>query len=77
MRRTSDGLTSTVRAEPGPGSESQRIHRPGGLRPDTDPEVVLPILVGSTFARHLAGLPEDEAWLASMIDTVWAGIGAR
>ena len=49
----------------------------GELRPDIDPEVVLPILVGSTFARHLAGLPEDEAWLTSMVDTVWAGIAAR
>jgi AcrR family transcriptional regulator len=49
----------------------------GELRPDIEPEVVLPILVGSIFARHIAGFPEDEAWLASMIDTVWKGIGAR
>ena len=49
----------------------------GELRPDIDPEAVLPILVGSTFARHLAGLSEDEAWLNSMVDTVWAGIAAR
>ena len=48
----------------------------GELRPDIDPEVVLPILIGSTFARHLAGLSEDEAWLNSMIDTVWSGIAA-
>jgi AcrR family transcriptional regulator len=48
----------------------------GELRPDIEPEVVLPILVGSTFARHIAGFPEDEAWLASMIDTVWKGIAA-
>jgi AcrR family transcriptional regulator len=48
----------------------------GELRPDIDPEVVLPILVGSTFARHIAGLPEDEAWLASMLDTVWNGIAS-
>jgi AcrR family transcriptional regulator len=49
----------------------------GELRPDINPEVVLPTLVGSTFARHIAGFSEDEAWLASMIDTVWEGIGAR
>ena len=48
----------------------------GELRPDIEPEVVLPILVGSTFARHIAGLPEDEAWLNSMVDTVWAGIAS-
>jgi AcrR family transcriptional regulator len=48
----------------------------GELRPDIEAEVVLPILVGSTFARHIAGFPEDEAWLASMIDTVWKGIAA-
>jgi len=49
----------------------------GELRPDIDPEVVLPILVGSTFARHIAGFPEDDAWLTSMIDTVWSGIAAE
>jgi len=48
----------------------------GELRPDIEPEVVLPILVGSTFARHIAGLPEDEAWLGTMVDTVWRGIAA-
>lgn len=49
----------------------------GELRPDVVPEVVLPIVVGSTVARHLAGLPEDDAWLESMVDTVWRGIAAR
>lgn len=48
----------------------------GELRPDVVPEVVLPIVVGSTVARHLAGLPEDDAWLESMVDTVWRGIAA-
>ena len=49
----------------------------GELRPDIEPEVVLPILVGSTFARHIAGLPEDDAWLNAMVDAVWKGIAAR
>jgi AcrR family transcriptional regulator len=49
----------------------------GELRPDVQPEVVLPLLVGSNFARHLAGFPEDDAWLAAMVDTIWEGISAR
>lgn len=49
----------------------------GELRPDIEPEVILPIVVGSTVARHLAGLPEDDAWLESMVDAVWRGIAAR
>lgn len=49
----------------------------GELRPDIEPEVVLPMLVASTFARHLAGLPGDEAWLATMVDTVWRGSRPR
>jgi AcrR family transcriptional regulator len=48
----------------------------GELRPDIEPEVVLPILIGSTFARHLTGFPEDTTWLTSMVDTVWKGIAA-
>lgn len=48
----------------------------GELRPDVVPEIVLPIVVGSTVARHLAGMPEDDAWLESMVDTVWRGIAA-
>ena len=48
----------------------------GELRPDIEPEVVLPILIGSTFARHLTGFAEDATWLTSMIDTVWQGIAA-
>ena len=48
----------------------------GELRPDIEPEVVLPILIGSTFARHLTGFAEDATWLTSMVDTVWQGIAA-
>lgn len=48
----------------------------GELRSDLDPAVVLPMMIGSTFARHLAGLPEDDEWLNVMVDAMWSGIAA-
>ncbi len=48
----------------------------GELRPDLDPTVVLPMMVGSTLARHLAGLPADDEWLNAMVDAMWSGIAA-
>jgi hypothetical protein len=49
----------------------------GELRSDVRLDVALPMLIGATFARHLAGLPEDEAWLEWLFDTLWEGIAAE
>ena len=48
----------------------------GELRSDIDPAVVLPMMVGSTLARHLAGMSVDDEWLNAMVDAMWSGVAA-
>jgi AcrR family transcriptional regulator len=49
----------------------------GTLRPDFPVEVAIQMAGGAVFARHVAGQPEDEAWMRVVIDTLWTGIEAR
>ena len=47
----------------------------GELR-DVEPVVVVQMIVGAFFAGHLAGLPQDEAWLDDVFETLWRGVEA-
>lgn len=49
----------------------------GRLRADISIYVVAQLFAGAIFARHISGLPEDEEWLQSVVETVWDGIAAR
>jgi len=46
----------------------------GELRADIDPERVTSMVVGVFYADHLAGLPLDADWAASVVDDVLAGL---
>ena len=46
----------------------------GQIRADVSPDVVLELIVGAIFARHMIGKPEDDAWLEAVFDIVWRGI---
>jgi AcrR family transcriptional regulator len=48
----------------------------GELRGDADLEFVGELLVGSWFARHLAGLPVPRDWAERVVDVALAGIAA-
>jgi AcrR family transcriptional regulator len=52
-----------------------RAKERGEVRPDADPELVLDMLAGSYFTRHLAGVgvPPDTA--ERLVDELWRGIG--
>lgn len=49
----------------------------GELRADADPRLAMEMLVGSFFARHIAGremMPAD--WAEQALDTLWRGLEA-
>jgi hypothetical protein len=46
----------------------------GELRANTSVPLVVQMLVGSLFARHISGYPEDEEWMEELIDTLLQGI---
>jgi AcrR family transcriptional regulator len=47
----------------------------GQVRRDVDPLLVIELLVGSFFARHVAGREMDaDAWAAAAVDLVWRGL---
>lgn len=54
---------------------SRGIER-GEIRPDIAVDVAIQLIAGSFFARHLAGRPDDDAWLESVFDVVWRGLAA-
>ncbi len=43
----------------------------GQLRPDTDIELAKQMLVGTVFARQVAGAPSRPGWVADAVDAVW------
>jgi AcrR family transcriptional regulator len=47
----------------------------GKLRPDADLDAMMESIIGSVFARHLSGLPMDEAWMESIVDQALRGAG--
>ena len=50
----------------------------GEIRPEIDPLIVTEMIAGAIFGHHaILGLPGSEAWVASLIDHVWAAIEAR
>ena len=54
------------------------VGRAGGeLRADADLDLALEMLVGSVFARRVAGQPSTPGWAERAVDTVWVGMGGR
>jgi AcrR family transcriptional regulator len=51
----------------------RRAQERGEIRPDAHLETAMSMLVGSLFARRLAGI-EDEAWAESAVDTLMRGL---
>jgi AcrR family transcriptional regulator len=47
----------------------------GQLRADADLDLALEMLVGSVFARRIAGIPSAPGWAERAVDAVWAGMG--
>jgi AcrR family transcriptional regulator len=47
----------------------------GQLRADADLDLALEMLVGSVFARRIAGIPSAPGWAEGAVDAVWAGMG--
>jgi len=49
----------------------------GELRPEIDPLIVTEMIAGAVFGHHvILGLQNDEAWIESLVEHVWAAIGA-
>jgi AcrR family transcriptional regulator len=47
----------------------------GQLRDGADIELAMQMLVGSVFARRVAGTASDAGWATRAADTIWAGMG--
>jgi AcrR family transcriptional regulator len=48
----------------------------GDLRADADLDLALEMLVGSVFARRVAGSASTPGWAERAVGTVWTGMGA-
>jgi AcrR family transcriptional regulator len=49
----------------------------GEVRPDIDPLVVTEMIAGAVFGHHvILGQPTSDAWVAALVDHVWAAIRA-
>ena len=49
----------------------------GELRPDLDLEQAADAFAGQVIARHIAGLPFDEAWFEAALDFFWRAVRAE
>jgi AcrR family transcriptional regulator len=50
----------------------------GELRPDLDPLVVTEMIAGAIFGHHVVlGRATSVAWIASLVDHLWAAVAAR
>lgn len=52
-----------------------RAKERGEVREDADPELVLDMLAGSYFTRHLAGVPVPSDTAERLVEELWRGIG--
>lgn len=47
----------------------------GEIRADANPRLTLEMMIGSFFARHIAGREmEPEEWAAAVVETLWRGL---
>jgi AcrR family transcriptional regulator len=49
----------------------------GEVRPDVPVDTAVQMLAGALLAHHIAGQPEGDIWLRSLLDTLWSGISVR
>lgn len=47
----------------------------GDVAAEVDIPATIDVLFGALLARAVAGEPATDAWLASIVDTIWTGIG--
>ena len=52
----------------------EHAHERGELRKDTDLEAAVNMLIGSYYARYLAGDPFPEDWPEAVVGTVLKGL---
>jgi AcrR family transcriptional regulator len=49
----------------------------GEIRPDIDPLIVTEMIAGAVFGHHvILGMTGDDAWVAALVDHIWAAIAA-
>jgi AcrR family transcriptional regulator len=53
----------------------QRGIERGELRPSVSPELTGDLVHGSLFVRSMMGVQITDAWVASVMDAVWDGVG--
>ena len=53
----------------------EQARQRGQLRDDADLDLAMQMLVGSVFARRVAGTAAGPAWAERAVDTVWTGMG--
>lgn len=46
----------------------------GEIRPDAELEVVVQVMIGALYARHIIGVPESGNQIEDTVDTVWRGL---
>ncbi len=54
----------------------QQALEAGELRADADLDLALQMMVGSVFARRMAGAPSTPGWAERAVDAVWTGMGS-
>jgi len=52
----------------------ERARHLGQLRADADADLALQMLVGSVFARRIAGQETEAGWAERAVDAIWAGM---
>jgi AcrR family transcriptional regulator len=55
----------------------RRAQKLGLIRPDADLDLVMEMLIGSFFARHLAGRERPPRWAENAVATLWKGLEIR
>ena len=55
----------------------RRAQELGLIRPDADLDLVMEMLIGSFFARHLAGRKRPRRWAETAVATLWKGLETR
>ncbi len=54
----------------------ERARAIGQLHDGADLDLALQMLVGSVFARRVAGASSEAGWAERAVDTIWAGMGS-
>lgn len=75
LARFRERLIEPSRAQARAALEAARER--GEIRADADLDLIMDMLAGSYFTRHLAGVPVATTTAEELVDTVWCGIAAE